>query len=434
MAVLFAFKAWTQFISSEHSLVSLAQPLLLSTVLALLGVFVARLLARGLNHLHPRGAFDWRRLAFAHRGWCFGLPSLILAALLLRNFSTEQVINPTWSPLLIDAGVAMLVVMAYSVCRAPPSAMPGAARLVNSRWTPLAACLVLSVGVLIGGDTWQTLATPWKPYLYSEAWPPYGKALGYYDSFVSVPKTQVWTRYTRTRREVELVQGTAFFNTDYHPEFDAAHWPALLVRAGEARIIVAPGTGGDCSVTAFQVEREGNRVEVLAYVGNSVSLDVPDAHGPGAVSGRVWLKPGERAVLEGSTLSVHLLSEAEQRRLVSWTEARLLFEGEPLAEVIKHVNAFAARPFVIADPRIESLPVRGDFVTDRPRLAERVLAELERQGVARAAPADPLSPNAGIRLVGYDKSPSSRAEPRSDQRSNQTVAQQTPIGTEPIRS
>ena len=83
---------------------------------------------------------------------------------------------------------------------------------------------------------------------------------------------------------------------------------------------------------------------------------------------------------------------------LSWTEGRLWFERQRLADVVAEFNRYNRRQMVIADPAIADLRIGGGFEATDP---ESFIAALERTFGIRAFP----SPSNGdepdtIRLVG----------------------------------
>jgi len=89
----------------------------------------------------------------------------------------------------------------------------------------------------------------------------------------------------------------------------------------------------------------------------------------------------------------------------AWVRGYQSFHNTSLEQAVKLVNRFVARPFVIVDVNIALAPVSGMLTIERPKLAERFVALLERQGLVRQAPASESFADNGIHLVSYGADP-----------------------------
>ena len=166
-------------------------------------------------------------------------------------------------------------------------------------------------------------------------------------------ETAIAVDFSSERREVELLHGEAFFEVAPDP-----HRP-FRVRA-RAGVITAQGT-------AFTVRIQRDEVTVAVTEG-AVSVS------PG-LSGSVTspLEAGWQASYRGGQMApahrAHLL------RLLAWRRGQLVFQMQPLGEVIEEVSRYGAGTIVIANPWLRDLVVSGVFDIATP---DRVLDAVEK--------------------------------------------------------
>ena len=147
-------------------------------------------------------------------------------------------------------------------------------------------------------------------------------------------------------------------------------------------------------------------VEVLVKEGR-VAIDPPKreleraAALPASVS---TLSAGETVTISANRVHVEKVADTDMDRKLSWTEGRLWFERQRLADVVAEFNRYNRRQMVIADPAIADIRIGGGFEATDP---ESFVAALERTFGIRAFP----SPSSGggdpdvIRLVGTRDTP-----------------------------
>src|SRR5262249_50414206 len=152
-------------------------------------------------------------------------------------------------------------------------------------------------------------------------------------------------RMTPRHREVLLERGEVLFNVahDEHRPFD--------VKAGEA-VVRAVGT-------SFVVRvRDERHVEVLVAEGRvAIGSHAP----PQTVSA------GQQALIRREPLRLDLepVAAADIPYRLAWTQGRIWFKQNTLAEAVAEFNRYNRRQLVIADPAIATLRVGGAFdVTD----------------------------------------------------------------------
>lgn len=167
-------------------------------------------------------------------------------------------------------------------------------------------------------------------------------------------------------RRVALDAGQALF----HVVHDAAH--PFIVRAG--------GVDVRDVGTAFAVRLDPDKVEILVTEGK-VALD--DARGrplmrlssPGRSAA---LTAGEKAVVARfapRTAAVAMVTPVEMTRLLAWRNARMVYDGTPLALAVAALNEHNSIQITLADPSLQALRISGAFPADDPRTFARLAAE-----------------------------------------------------------
>ncbi len=164
--------------------------------------------------------------------------------------------------------------------------------------------------------------------------------------------------YTAEKRHVRLIRGEARFRIAHDPN------RAFAVLAN-GRIIEAVGTAFvvriDNGETLVSVS-EG-RVRVAAthdVAGSGDPFDVVGTSG----AGRRILHSGEELVFAAAQTEVEVREydpSAFERRL-AWTEGRMIFDGEPLHEVIAEFARHSEITIELSKPSIADLQVTGNFV------------------------------------------------------------------------
>lgn len=155
--------------------------------------------------------------------------------------------------------------------------------------------------------------------------------------------SQLRVHFTDDRRQVTLVRGEAAFKVihDSGRPFD--------VQAGKSMVHVLS--------TTFSVRlRDEARVDVRVTEGR-VAISPP----PTAV-----LNAGDAAIVTNGHLAVIREPVDILKRRLLWTQGRLFFNGETLAEAVSEFNRYNHRMLVIADPKMAGLRISGTFSATDP--------------------------------------------------------------------
>lgn len=90
------------------------------------------------------------------------------------------------------------------------------------------------------------------------------------------------------------------------------------------------------------------------------------------------LKPGQRATVDKESGWIHV-ENYEVANSMKWTNGRLLFDGEPLPDIVKTLERSYNVKITIADCSLRKLRFYGDFIRQEQTLVE-VLNALESTG------------------------------------------------------
>ncbi|MEP7244210.1 MAG: FecR domain-containing protein [Gammaproteobacteria bacterium] len=266
------------------------------------------------------------------------------------------------------------------------------------RWVVSAAAAALAL-IVIAASTWFALEKP--------GWQRYSTDFGGFEKIVlddgSVvhlnTNSSMRVHLSATLRQVVLDRGEALFKVahDRSRPFD----------------VRAVGTTVRAVGTEFSVRvREANEVttglkdvEVLVREGR-VAIDPPTVNLERATAlprSLSTLSAGETVTITANRVHVQRVAEADVNRKLSWTEGRLWFERQRLADVVAEFNRYNRRQMIIADPAIADLRIGGGFEATDP---ESFVAALERTLGVRAFPSTPGGDEPDvIRLVGTGDRP-----------------------------
>ncbi len=189
--------------------------------------------------------------------------------------------------------------------------------------------------------------------------------------------SEIQVRLTNHQRRIALVRGQANFKvaTDAHRPFEVDVAETTVRALG----------------TAFSVRlRNDKHVQVLVTEGRVKVLESsasPAPSGGGSEGAEPILSAGEAVIIKAQLRGVQPLKvpAPDMARQLSWTQGRLTFDGETLAEAVEEFNRYNPRVLAIADPTISAIRVGGSFQpTDLPSF----IAALERSFGVKVQSAD----------------------------------------------
>ncbi len=224
---------------------------------------------------------------------------------------------------------------------APPEATPQM-RAWLRRCVPAAAALVLAIvagGVVFrvadffGGDRYTTPVGGLNDVRLVDG-----------SRIVLNTDTRVRVALAAKERRIDLDRGEAFFQVAK----DGAR--PFVVYARNKRV-VAVGT-------QFSVRLESNDVQVVVTEG-AVKLAVVDS--PDVASPPALIKAGAIARTSKTDVLVREQTRPEAEDLLSWRNGYVVFHDITLAQAVAEFNRYNVRKIEIADPRLASLRIGGNF-------------------------------------------------------------------------
>ncbi|WP_106639775.1 FecR family protein [Allosphingosinicella vermicomposti] len=145
--------------------------------------------------------------------------------------------------------------------------------------------------------------------------------------------------YSSSARDVELLQGQAFFEVKSDPE--------------RPFTVSADGVEVRTLGTRFDVRRAGAVQVVL--VDGSVAVSAGDEGVPSLLS------PGEAVRVGPDGRKVE--EKVDLEAATSWTSGRMVFRETPLGQAIAEANRYSARQIELRSPALRNLRVDGTFET-----------------------------------------------------------------------
>lgn len=157
-------------------------------------------------------------------------------------------------------------------------------------------------------------------------------------------ETRMTVRFARRERRVELGDGQAIF--------DIAHdrtRPFTVEASGRAVRVLG---------TQFDVRNRSGDVTVTVARGRVQVRPVASSKTGQAFA----LGPGQRLAI--GKAGVARLTAVDAQEALGWRSGRLVYRGEPLAEVVADLNRQFVEQIEVTDPTLARLPVTGVIVLD----------------------------------------------------------------------
>ncbi|MDR2882111.1 MAG: FecR family protein [Azoarcus sp.] len=195
----------------------------------------------------------------------------------------------------------------------------------------------------------------------------YGTAIGEVKS-VALPdgsnvrlntKTSVSVNYEQEARFVRMAEGEAYFEVAHDPQ------KPFLVYVGK-QVVRAVGTAFSISANdnSIDVIVTDGRVEVSSYDDQIAKTEKFDIDLMEKAKSRVPLDKGQHGIFNEAAgqleLVQKLMPEAIERDL-SWRDGILIFDDDPLDQVIKEIGRYTPMRIIISDPEIRDMRFGGYF-------------------------------------------------------------------------
>lgn len=182
--------------------------------------------------------------------------------------------------------------------------------------------------------------------------------------------TELHTRFSEHRRDIQLVSGEALFHVAKDPQ------RPFVVHAQDAQVRAIG--------TAFNVRIREKLVEVTVTEG---VVSVNEAASP-MKSARRPVRPvtaGQGAVVGSGAVARLTLQDEDLQRRIAWRDGLIELRGETLEQAVGEFNRYRTGKLVVADPTLAGVRVGGSFGTGD---SERFLAALKEGFHIRAVEGD----------------------------------------------
>lgn len=187
--------------------------------------------------------------------------------------------------------------------------------------------------------------------------------------------------YRNDARIIRLAKGEAWFDV-----FHDSDRP-FLVHAG--RIMVrAVGTAFSVFVRDDRIDLTitDGRVEAVSLDEEAISLSELDPDFPARALSRIPLAQGQHVVFDDEIELIQRVEPAEIEKRLAWRDGMLLFDNDPLEEVVNKINRYTPVKIVISDSDIRDMRFGGYFRTSD---VDSILATLEEGFGIRAERINP---------------------------------------------
>ncbi len=236
---------------------------------------------------------------------------------------------------LVASARPEIIAAAVPASRAKPHAQRARRGLTRFAW---AASLLLAAGA--GFWAWSALQRPTTTQYATQVGEQRAVALADGSGLMLDTDTAVRVSYARTQRHVELLRGRVQANVAHD--------------VGRP-FIVASGAGSVRAVgTVFQVERRDDGTVVRLLEGRVVveTRDRSDT--------ALQLQPLQQLSYdrEGRIGRVDAIARDEAE---GWTQGRLVFRDQRLADLVAEFNRYSRNRLVLADPALEDIRISGVF-------------------------------------------------------------------------
>ena len=176
-------------------------------------------------------------------------------------------------------------------------------------------------------------------------------------------RSRIRVRYTKSRREIDLLHGQALFVDTYEPN------RPFIVRS-DATVVRAIGTQFD--VNLLHAETIVTVIQGKVAVAQQQHAFRIASRGPEPPSlqaasndSLVYLSAGQQLTV---TPTWHMQPvRANVTDTIAWTHRQLIFSSTALRDVVQEFNRYNDRPLIIASPSLDTFRIDGVFASTNPR-------------------------------------------------------------------
>jgi len=187
------------------------------------------------------------------------------------------------------------------------------------------------------------------------------------------PKTTLLVRFTEQERWVRLSRGDAVFRVAKD------RVKPFLVETDHARVRAVG--------TQFGVEYQGNVVIVTVEEGRVAVTQPATGLAPLAQAlPQIEVSLGaDQQIVVPQAGPMGSIRKVDSRRELSWADGRLVFEQDPVAEVVQRFNRFNRVQIQIRDPKLAARPVSAVFDASDPEAFIAFLESVANVRVTRSS-------------------------------------------------
>ena len=176
--------------------------------------------------------------------------------------------------------------------------------------------------------------------------------------------TRVEVTYARQARVVQLTEGEAYFQVAHDPD------KPFMVHAGHY-LVKAVGTAFSVAYSedAIELNVTEGQVEVVSL--DNDAFQITDIARLEQIRSRVPFVKGQRVRLGDDRKELGMVQkvegvdvESEMQTTLAWRNGMLIFDAEPLEQVVTRINRYTQNEIVIADAGIRDLQFGGYFQAD----------------------------------------------------------------------
>ena len=184
-------------------------------------------------------------------------------------------------------------------------------------------------------------------------------------------RSKIAVFYVEESRIVRLKEGEAFFDVVHDPE------KPFVVYAGKYAVKVV-GTSFSVQLLTGSVELNvtDGRVEVVALPDKARENMAPDLDNMEQATSVIPIVKGQRAILKDEQDELELVQKVEDEQMektLSWRNGLLIFDDDPLLNVVEEINRYSPVRIVIADETISDTRIGGYFrVNDVPAILDTI--------------------------------------------------------------
>lgn len=172
-------------------------------------------------------------------------------------------------------------------------------------------------------------------------------------------RSQIRVRMSKERRQLDLISGQALFEVAHDTK------RPFIVNSGDV-MVRAVGT-------KFDVNRRSSGT-IVTVVEGKVSVD--RLHQAPLPRQSIPLGAGEQATVSTDG-SIKRNATANIAAATSWLQRELIFDGQPLRDVVEEFNRHLRTPIVLTDPSLQDIRISAVFHTLSPDSLIRFLSRLE---------------------------------------------------------